>query len=448
MDLATAIAEVARLTAENADLRRQVAELLQTVKDLELRLAEAERKAARPTAPFRKDDDDKVPPAERKRPGRKKGHRGSRRRRPPQVDQEVNVPLDECPHCGGAVTDRTPLTQYIEEIPPVRPTVTRLTTWDGTCAKCGRVHSSHPLQTSRAGGAAAVQLGPRASALALYLKHALDLSARKACRLLKDAFGLSFSGGGLCHKSHRTAQQFRERHAELMAHIRGSPTVYADETSWYVGEPKWWLWVFTTPQGTLYHVDSSHGGPVAERLLGREFDGVLVTDCNTAYDRFRCPQHKCIAHHLVRLKEYAELRGNKRQDYLDAWKALWKDVCALTPLRTEPPTSEFLARVAEIERRADELFAREVTQPGDRKFRTRMERARPHLFTCLKRAGVEATNNRAERALRPAVIARKVSCGNKTPRGAATWATLTSLAVTAAQLGRDLLEALRPAPAG
>lgn len=346
------------------------------------------------------------------------------------------------------MTDRTPLTQYIEEIPPVRPKVTRLTTWDGTCAKCGRVHSSHPLQTSRAGGAAAVQLGPRASALALYLKHALDLTTRKTCRLLRDAFGLSFTGGGLCQKSHRAAEQFRERYAELLARIRGSPTVYADETSWYVGAPKWWLWVFTTPQETLYHVDESHGGPVAEQVLGLDFDGVLVTDCNTAYDRFRCPQHKCIAHHLVRLKEYAALRGNKRPDYLDAWKALWKEVCELTRRRTEPPTPEFAARIAEIERRADELLAREVTQPGDLKFRTRMERARGHLFTCLHRPDVEATNNRAERALRPAVIARKVSCGNKTPRGATTWEILTSLAVTAAQTGRDLLDALRPAPAG
>jgi len=70
----------------------------------------------------------------------------------------------------------------------------------------------------------------------------------------------------------------------------------------------------------------------------------------------------------------------------------------------------------------------------------------------LKYRPVEATNNRAERQLRPAVIARKISCGNKTDQGAATWQILTSLAVTAAQTGKsfaaEVRAAVRLAPSG
>ncbi|HEY3854911.1 MAG TPA: transposase, partial [Verrucomicrobiae bacterium] len=67
------------------------------------------------------------------------------------------------------------------------------------------------------------------------------------------------------------------------------------------------------------------------------------------------------------------------------------------------------------------------------KVRRRLEKQQDHLFTFLEHADVDATNNLAERQLRPAVIARKVSCGNKTPQGARTWEILTSLAATCAQ---------------
>ena len=42
------------------------------------------------------------------------------------------------------------------------------------------------------------------------------------------------------------------------------------------------------------------------------------------------------------------------------------------------------------------------------------------------------------------VIARKVSCGQKTPRGAAAWEILASLAATCAQRAEDFVEFLAP----
>ena len=63
----------------------------------------------------------------------------------------------------------------------------------------------------------------------------------------------------------------------------------------------------------------------------------------------------------------------------------------------------------------------------------RLRKQQDHLFTFREHEAVEATNNLAERQLRPAVIARKLSCGNKTARGAHTWEILASLAATARQ---------------
>src|SRR5439155_9608345 len=144
---------------------------------------------------FRRPEEQRHPhPA---RPGRQAGHAGSFRPRPEHIDECLHVPLEGCPHCGGAVCDKRPLTQYIEEIPVVRPRVTQLTTEAGWCEHCQcEVCSTHPLQVSRASGAAGVQLGPRALALACDLNKAKGLSMRKTVAVLRDYFGLQLTPGG------------------------------------------------------------------------------------------------------------------------------------------------------------------------------------------------------------------------------------------------------------
>jgi hypothetical protein len=429
----------ARLAGEKSGLEREIAKLKQQLEQAQERIEELERTAARQAAPFRRRESLKV--AEKKPPGRKAGHRGVRRARPPHIDEEVEVPLAACPQCGGAVHDRAPLTQYIEELPPVRPVVTRLTTWKGVCPRCGEVHSTHPLQVSRGQGAARVQLGPRAVAWATLLSKQFGIPMRKTCSILQRGFGLKLTAGGLAQMLHRVAAKLRPQYEALRERVRKSAANYMDETSWYVGDPHWVLWVCTAPQYTLYHVDPSHGGGVAEKLLGREYAGVLVTDCHGAYRRMTCPQHKCIAHHLRALHK---ARGKNRRNtsrYLDAWQQLWQDVIELRGQREALPAETFAQRRAALEATWDQLLARPVTQPGDRYFWGRMRNVGAHHFGCLY-YDVEATNNRAERAIRPAVIARKVSCGNRTQRGASTWQTLVSLATTAQQCGREFLDEL------
>src|SRR3954452_3965656 len=157
----------ARLVADKLGLEQKIAKLEEELEKAHERIDELERTAARQAAPFRRREALKV--AEPKRPGRPVGHRGLRRERPRHVDNIVEAPLAACPHCGGAVHDRAPLTQYIEELPPVRPVVTRLTTGKRVCSKCGELPSPHPLQVPPAPGPAGVHLGPRAIAWATLL---------------------------------------------------------------------------------------------------------------------------------------------------------------------------------------------------------------------------------------------------------------------------------------
>jgi transposase len=100
-----------------------------------------------------------------------------------------------------------------------------------------------------------------------------------------------------------------------------------------------------------------------------------------------------------------------------------------------------------LQHKAVQLLEPPRSEPNEEAVRKRLNKQHDHLFTFLDHDGVDATNNLAERQLRPAVIARKISCGNKTPKGAQTWQILTSLAATYAQRASSFIaETARAAP--
>lgn len=441
---------IAKLQAENRELRNRLGEAQQQIDQLtseneqfRQRLAELERQAARQAAPFRRRDQKKVDPAKKKRSGRKPGHAGAFRRAPDHVDQEVEVPLCGCPRCGGSVDNVAPLVQYIEEIPPVRPQVTRLVTWSAECSQCGEVRSTHPLQTSLASGAAKVQLGPRALALTVLLNKKLGLTMRKTCSVLQRLCGLSVTPGGLSQALARVATKVEADYGQLIEQLRASDAVFADETSWWVGGPGWWLWAFTTPEGvTFYRVDESRGSQVVKEVLGDTFPGILVSDCLNSYDPADYRKHKCIAHHLQAISKARERPDTKDPSYLNEWKELFQQVIVLHRDHQSLPAARFAAEKTRLQAWADRLLNRSCIQSGDISVQNRLLKQQAHLLGCLDDPAAEPTNNRAERALRPAVIARKLSCGNKTENGRRSWQILTSLATTYDELPTDFVDFL------
>ena len=197
-----AVEHILQLTLELVRLKRELEAARAQISQQDEQLQELQRQAHRQAAPFRRPEKERS--ARPGRPGRKAGHAGFYRPQPEQVDERIRVNLDCCPHCEGPVSRKQSRTQYIEEIPVVRPRVTELTTEEGWCEHCQReVSSTHPLQVSRATGAAGVQLGARALALACDLNKAKGLSMRKTVAVLRDHFGLKltrlggFEGGGL-----------------------------------------------------------------------------------------------------------------------------------------------------------------------------------------------------------------------------------------------------------
>jgi hypothetical protein len=297
------------------------------------------------------------------------------------------------------------------------------------------------MQVSTAVGAAGTHLGRRALALAAWLNKHLGLTMRKTCRVLKDLLGLRITPGGLSQALDRVADRSEDTFGQLVRDLRQQPAVYADETSWWVGGRGSWLWTFTSSDCTLYHVDASRGRDVILDMLGDGFAGVLTSDCLASYENLPYTMHKCYAHHL---KAIAQAYEQQPTAYLEQVRTLLKAAMILDMLRTDLPPPAWGQRRQHLEHRADALLSLPRRNSLEERVRLRLNKRRRWLFTFLDHAGVEATNNRAERALRPAVITRKLSCGNKTHRGKRTWEILASIAVTCQQRGQDFVEWISP----
>jgi transposase len=380
--------------------------------------------------------------ATRKVPGRKAGHPGACRPRPTQIDEDITVELCACPHCGSQHwVDEQEIEQFIEEIPEISPRVTRLRTYEAACARCGqRTGSRHPLQVSQATGAAAVHLGPRALAIAADLNKAKGLSMRKTCAVLQDHFGLRLTAGGLSQALVRVAAKLEPRYDELGRQLLNAPCLHVDETSWWVGGCLAWLWVFTHALGTYYVIDKNRTRAVLERVLGKIFPGKMVSDCLSVYDGKGGIQQKCYSHHLQAITHAKDIHPQKGEGFLNEIGALLKRALELGKQKAAGPVPTFEEQLLQLEREADALLAQPHEHAAEKAVCQRLLKQRDHLFTFLIHEGVDATNNLAERQLRPAVIVRKISCGNKTQAGVEAFQILASLAATCHQIGSSFIE--------
>ncbi len=438
---------IAELEAQLRERDQLIATLQEKVQQLEQELEKTKRSGKRQATPFAR----KKRVTKRKRPGRKKGQGTFSYRRTPaaeEVKETKEEPLESCPECGGELTERKEHEQYVVDIPPVEPEITRYVTHSGHCAGCQRrVRSRHPEQISDATGAAGVVVGPRAKALAADMKHRLGLSYGKVCELLNDAFGLRVSRSGWYQAGVRLADQARPVYEELVETLRQSAVVHVDETGWRIGTLSAWLWVFTNQETTVYTIRSSRGHEVVIDILGTEFAGVLNSDCFLAYDAKALAdwlKQKCVAHLLRNLSEIEASKTRGAVRFARNVTALLQEALQLKADKPSIAADAFSQRAAELEERLDRLIheRRRFTDPDNARFAKRLRKHRQHLLRFLYLDGLDATNNLAERQLRPAVITRKTTGCNRVAGGADAHSILASVLATCHQRAIPILDFL------
>ena len=426
--------------------------LLQRIAALEARVAEltrlledATRAGKRQAAPFRKG-----PPKEQPRiPGRKAGdaHGAHGHRQPPppeQIDEVHHAALPPaCPDCGGRVEETHVACQHQVELPR-RPVQRQFHIHVGQCRQCGRrVQGRHPLQTSAALGAAAAQLGPDLQAAIVVLNKRAGLAHGKISRTLRDLFGIRVTRGACAQVVLRAGRRCQPAYTAIEAATRSADWLVADETGWRIGGRPAWLHAWVGPEATCYAIDPKRSADRLQAVIGRDWDGVLIHDGFASYDRFQRALHQqCVAHLLRRADELlASARGGavrfprQVQALLRAGLA---DRARLTAAGAAPEAWEAVRWQRTVELAA--LLERPKTHPGNAALAGHLAAHLAEWFTFLEVPGLDATNWRAEQAIRPAVVNRKVWGGNRTTAGATAQAVLTSVLATCQQQARSALD--------
>lgn len=433
---------------ELVDLTRRQAGMIESlraeVERLKKELEDARRAGKRQAAPFSKGS----PKADPKRPGRKPGHPPSHRPTPPpeRVDRTIIVPLPtNCPECHEPLGPAPVVVhdQYQIDLPEPKPVITRFRIPVARCPACyRRVQGRHPEQTSDALGAAAVQYGPRLLGLAADLKHRLGVSYRKCSSVLLTLTGLAVASAALVRSGHRLRRLARPSYDRLIEAARGSEVQHVDETGWKIGGRSAWLWVFADERVTLYRIRPSRAHDVVVDVLGEDFGGVLVSDCFLAYDPLNCEKQKCLAHLLKTCGEIERSKTRGAVRFSRRVAGLLRRAMALKRRRPDMNPHGYAVARGRLHAELDRLLAGTYTDPDNARLAKRLRKQRDHLLRFLDHEAVDATNNLAEREVRPAVIARKLSAGNRTEAGAETHAVLASILRTCRRQGRDVLQEL------
>src|SRR5215469_9515386 len=419
-----------RLREENDRLRRQ--------------LEEAQRAHKRQAAPFSRGTRKEHPKTPGRKPGTAYGRRYSKLP-PQQVDEVIPVPLPRRCSCGGRVTfDRT-ASQYQHEI--VRKTIWRRFDIDiGHCEKCQkRWQGRDSRQTSDALGAAQVQLGPEALALAVRMNKGLGMPHADVAALLQDAHQLPVNRSTICRAVDRVARRGEPTWHALREAARRRMVNGIDETGWKVAAQLHGLWVAVSEPVTFCEILPGRGFDEAASILGADYEGWLTHDGWQVYYKFLKAGHQsCLNHLLNRAKKLIESASARAARFpLQVQEVFEQALDLARRYQNQEISRHGLWTVAgRLEVKLDRVLNNPGWDPANRRFRNHLDHERPYLFTFLYCPGLDATNNVSERAIRALIGARKNWGGNRTPRGARAQAVLTSLLQTAKQQGKKPFDVL------
>ena len=433
--------QAVRLWRAEMENRRQRVE----IDRLKAALEEALRAAKRQAAPFRRPHRKGRPG----RPGRKPGHAPANRPVPDHVDEDLFAPLLGCPCCGGEVEDVADLPpQFVIDLPPeIRLWVRRFHTQSGYCRRCRRrVRSRHTQQHSTATGAAGVQVGPRALALGVDLKHRIGVPYKKISGVFYLFFGVTICAATWVRAEARIAARLEPTYQALVEATRQSDVVHVDETGWYITEAtkKAWLWVFAVPEPkiTLFAIRTSRGGEVAEEILGVDFAGTIGIDGWAGYLQLLCQKGQCNGHLLRRARALLAVQRRGAARFPLAVERAILDGIAAKRLRDDLPPAHYAALCDQVRAQMQVLLAGRIEEPANRRFAQHLRKHADELFTFLDVPGLAPTNNFGEQEIRPAVVVRKISAGNRTLGGAHVHEIAASVSRTAERNGQALAELL------
>ncbi len=392
------------------------------------------------------------PPSVKRRPptpstGKKRGGQPGHQRQarplvpPEQLRQIIDCKPPECRWCHQQLqgNDPEPIRHQVAEVPPVVPVVDEYRLHRLTCPRC-RTSTCATLPPGVPRGA----FGPRLRAILSVLAGGYRLGKRPIRQLAFDLLGLTISIGMIARLERQAAAELETPVEELREYVRTAAVAHIDETSWWQGREKMWLWAAVTRLVTVFTIAPTRGADVAKEVLGTDARKVVISDRLKSYGWIKRRQF-CWAHlnrdfqaMIDRGGESAEvgrlLLGHSERLF-DWWHRVRDGTMARATLRSKVAMMRFSLR---------EDLRRGVKCGCARTAGTCREllAGESHLWTFVRVEGVEPTNNDAERALRHGVIYRKLSGGTESEAGSRFVERMLSVVATCRQQEINVLDYL------
>ena len=366
----------------------------------------------------------------KKKLGGQEGHIGASRKLPQEVDQTKRVFFHHCPNCGNSLKRTDSIdTHTVEDIPhpeEMESEITRYKCERQWCGKCGKEVMAVPpevIPNSRLGLNLIIQV--------LIFKYVCRMSFEIIVETLFQTYGVEITEGGLINILKRTKRWLGGEYGNLLSIIRGSPVKHADETNWRIKGLNGWLWAFLTKDTIYYTIEHTRGKGVAEKVLADSKDtDVLVRDDYPGYKNLKMKHQSCWVHLLRESREAKEQEQSSKE--VNGLHRLLKSYYRKLEKITRQPFD--LAKrqnsYGEFEERLQEIINAEYAFDDTKKIQTRIRNQGNNLITAILFEGVELTNNTAERGIRKAVVARKISGGSRSDTGAQTFAVNMSVIQT------------------
>jgi len=416
-------------------LERENELLKAKIRELESRLAQYENAHTPPSlrrGKTRKKDRDTN---DKGKPGQKLGHKGVTRSFV-APDRQVELTMDRCPDCGAKLGSPLRIdSKIVEEIPEPQPIiVTEYKIAHYKCPCCRKEVAAKDPGCPHEG-----KFGNNVIALTTLLKYEDRLPHRKIHDAMRRLYGLKICPATILDLTRRAADAVRPEYDAILSKIRDAPILYVDETGIHVQGEKHWIWTFTTPSETFFVIRKSRGMKVLMEVLTRKFKGIIVCDGWKPYARFTNRIQRCWAHLLRESKDIAE----KFEEAIPLHNALKELYDLLTKaLDTDPPPKvrETLWKLAREALR--HWISKEYSVEKVRKFVGKISNGFDYWFTFVINPGVEPTNNRAERALRPQVVLRKILGTLRNDKGTSIHERIMTTLATWGQNGLNSLQML------
>ena len=369
-----------------------------------------------------------------KKRGAPKGHRGNTRKTPDKADRFLEIDAHHQCKCGSCNIDDLPDfdSKFIEEI-EFRVVVTEKRYMRGKCNECGSI-VRHPDALK----GPPVSIGNNTAVMLASMRQLMGCSYRKLSLFFSEYFNFPIKPSGVLGLVNRVSDSLVPVYSGIGELVRIQKYLNGDETGWKNNGKRWYLWCFCNTSLAYYHADQSRGSKVPKKILGEDYSGIVSCDFYAGYN-FLSKTQRCLVHFQRDIHDEAEVnpRGKGIQklktyidEVIDAGKEIRKDHLKGKKLKEK---GELVERNL---KKASQIETKPKTRPAV--LVKRINKHKNSLARFASDTNIDFHNNRAEQMIRPAVIFRKISFGNRTDEGAMRYSTLSSVIQTMRLQGKNI----------